>query len=133
MNIFNYLSSILFTKKHITNGDLDQQSDYQPFLINRWCSMLDKHTCTLLNVTANTLYSVLEDKYRHWQFLHYLIPRSRFKRINYIKKDKHSDKSKDIILKLSRKLELSTREINVYVKQLKLDLSKYEHTTKSKH
>lgn len=133
MNIFNYLSSILFTKKPIDPGELDQQSDYQPFLVNRWCSMLDKQTCVLINSTSNMLYTVLDNKLTHWKFLHYIMPRNKFKKINYIKKEKLEDTNRKIITQLARRLELSTKEINVYIEQTKLDLSKYEHQTKSKH
>ena len=133
MNIFNYLSNILFTKKEPSLKTLDQQSDYQPFLVNRWCSMLNKQTCNLINNTANIMFQVFENKQDHYKLLHYIIPRERFKRINYIKKHKPRDEYMDIIIKLAKKLEISTREINVYIKQANIDLSKYEYTTKSKH
>jgi len=126
MNIFNYLSSILFTKKTISPGELDQQSDYQPYLVNRWCSMLNKHTCVAINSTANHLYSILENKQTHWKFLHYILPKNSFKKINYHKKQKVDNKHKDIIVRLARRLELSTNEINSYIEQTNIDLSKYE-------
>ena len=118
MNIFNYLSNILFTKRDKELKTLDQQSDYQPFLINRWCSMLNKQTCQIVNTTTNTMYQVFENKVDHYKFLHYIIPRERFKRINYIKKTK-VEKSKDDDTKLlAKNLNLSCREISIYKQYL---------------
>lgn len=131
MNIFNYLSNILFTKKDASIKAIDQQSDYQPFLINRWCSMLNKQTCHVINTTVNTMYQVFESKSDHYKFLHYIVPRERFTRINYIKKHKTENKDSQIVSKLAKNLELSKREINLYKEQLNLDLSKYDQPTKS--
>lgn len=117
MNIFNYLSNILFTKKDKELKTLDQQSDYQPFLINRWCSMLNKQTCRVVNTTTNTMYQVFENKTDHYKFLHYIIPRERFKRINYIKKIKPEKQQDDDIKLIAKNMQLSTREIKLY-KQL---------------
>lgn len=133
MNIFNYLSNILFTKKEPSLKTLDQQSDYQPFLINRWCSMLNKSTATIINSTANSMYQVLENKHDHYRFLHYILPRSQFKRINYIKKPKIESSDSQIVEKISKNLELSKREINLYKQQLNLDLNIYEQNRQSKH
>lgn len=133
MNIFNYLSNLLFTKKEPTLKGIDQQTDYQPFLVNRWCSMLNKQTNCIINTTVNTMYQIFENKTDHYKFLHYIIPRERFKRINYIKKSKTDTKETLIAGKFAKSLELSKREINQYIEQLNLDLTKYEQPTKSKH
>jgi len=127
MNIFNYLSNILFTKKQPKIDDISQSGDYQPFLINRWCSMLNKQTASIVNQTSNMLYMVLENKTDHYRFLHYILPRERFKKINYIKKVKNDNNNDDILHKMAKRLELSKREINLYSQQLKIDLTKYEY------
>lgn len=122
MNIFNYISNILFTKKDRYLKTIDQQSDYQPFLINRWCSMLNKQTCHLINTTSNTIYQVLDSKRDHYKFLHFILPRDKFRRINYIKKNKNSSENKEEdnnISKVAKNLQLSKREINLYIEQLK--------------
>ena len=132
MNIFNFISNILFTKKSPVIDNIDHEGDYQPFLINRWCSMLNSTTCDIINNTVNRMYQVFENKHDHYKFLHYIIPRQRFQRINYIKKTKHVTESQQVVSKIAKSLELSSREINLYRQQLNLDLSKYEQT-KSKH
>lgn len=133
MNIFNYLSNILFTKKQPTIANITETGDYQPFLVNRWCSMLNKSTANIINSTANSMYQVLENKHDHYRFLHYIIPRSQFKRINYIKKQKVEATDSQIVEKLSKNLEISKREINLYKQQLNLDLNIYEQNKQSKH
>ena len=132
MNIFNYLSNLLFTKKQPVIQNIDQEGDYQPFLINRWCSMLNNTTANVINTTVNTFFPVFENKHDHYKFLHYILPRSRFTRINYIKKRKeHQTDSQEIIKKMAKRLELSHREINLYVNQTGLDIKKYEQTKQS--
>lgn len=94
--------------------------------------MLNNTTCDIINNTVNRMYTVFENKQDHYKFLHYIIPRQRFQRINYIKKSKHTMESQQVVSKIAKSLELSAREINLYRQQLNLDLSKYEQT-KSKH
>lgn len=131
MNIFNYISNLLFTKKQPGIKNIDQEGDYQPFLINRWCSMLNKPTAAIINSTSNTLFQVLENKGDHYKFLHYILPRSRFTRISYIKKNKTPDPDKPVIKMLAKKLELSEREINLYKEHTEIDFKKYEQLTKN--
>ena len=131
MNIFNYLSNLLFTKKQPEIKNVDQEGDYQPYLVNRWCSMLSKSTATIINSTANTMFQVLENKSDHYKFLHYIIPQHRFTRINYIKKVKIENTHADTIKLLAKRLELSAREINLYISQHNIDLTKYERHTKT--
>lgn len=132
MNIFNFISNILFTKKAPVIQNIDQEGDYQPFLINRWCSMVNSTTCTIINNTVNHMYQVFENKHDHYKFLHYIIPRQQFQRINYIKKNKQPVEGQQVVTRMAKSLELSAREINLYTQQLNLDLSKYEQP-KTKH
>lgn len=132
MNIFNFLSSILFTKKRFNVQDIGTMSEYQPYIVNRWCSMLNKSTCHIVNTTVNSIHQLFDDKRVHYNFLFKLMPRFKFQRINYIKKTKQSSDDDNVISKLAKSLELSKREIKYYKEQLNLDLSKYD-TTKSKY
>lgn len=93
--------------------------------------MLNKQTTNIINTTVNTMYTVFENKQDHYKFLHYIIPRNRFSRINYIKKEKIENKDKHIVSRFANRLEISEREINLYKQQLNLDLTKYEPNTKS--
>jgi len=130
MNIFKHLSNLLFTKKTPQLTSEDQQSEYQPFLINRWCSMLNAETANIVNTTVNTMYRAFENKQDHYKFLHYILPRHRFTRINYIKKQKHEKPGVQTVTRFAQRLEISEREINLYKQQLNLDLTKYEPNNK---
>jgi len=79
--------------------------------------MLNKQTCQIVNTTTNTMYQVFENKTDHYKFLHYVIPRERFKRINYIKKIKPEKQQDDNIKMIAKNMQLSMREITMY-KQL---------------
>jgi hypothetical protein len=56
------------------------------------------------------------------KFLHYVIPRERFKRIDYIKKNKkkleNNDEITDSVTRLAKNLQLSKRETKMYINQL---------------
>lgn len=119
MNLFNYLNNLIFTKKQPSRNTVEQASDYQPFLINRWCSMHDKQTANIINTTVNTMFPVFEDKTKHYSFLHKILPRAKFSKINYIKKVK-KEPLPEQIAQLARNVELSQREINHYVEQLNI-------------
>ena len=84
--------------------------------------MLNKQTCQIVNTTTNTMYQVFENKTDHYKFLHYIVPRERFKRINYIKKNKEklktNDETIDNITRLAKNLQLSKRETKMYINQL---------------
>ena len=79
--------------------------------------MLNKQTCQIVNTTTNTMYQVFENKTNHYKLLHYIIPRERFKRINYIKKNKPEKQQDDDTKLLAKNMQLSMREIKLY-KQL---------------
>lgn len=74
------------------------------------------------------MHQIFDDKSVHYRFLHNMLPRERFSRINYIKKPKPESKDSEIVQRIARGLELSKREINLYKDQLKLDLTKYEQS-----
>ena len=91
-------------------------------------SMYSPEIATLLNDTANWLYPVFTTKNDSYTFLHNIIPRQSFRRINYIKKPKqdHDNSHDEIIQNIAESLEISKREVNVYVGQLNMNLSKYK-------
>lgn len=132
MNIFNYLSSLLFTKKNIEINEFDMQGEYQPYLINRWGSMLNSDIAKIINYTSNTLFPILDRKIDHYRFLKFILPQSRYSKIKYIKKNKQTTDNDAIVTKISKNVELSKREVNLYIQQLNIDLNKYDNK-KSKH
>lgn len=125
--MFNYLNNILYkTTKHTFS--LQEDSEFQPFLIQRWCSMYSSDLCYFLNETINRYWTVLDSK-NDWYCMFYTItPKCSFKKITYIKKSKKelAQKEKEFIQKIANNLEISTREVISYIKDndLKLNLPK---------
>lgn len=125
MTIFNYINDILFTKKGDLLSNVDSESQYNPYMINRWISMYSPGTAQLINLTSNRLYSVFETKKDNYNFLINIIPRSKFRRINYIKKATKTKTTDDEAIEvLAKNVELSKREIRYYIDQGSIKLPK---------
>lgn len=128
MNIFTFITDILFKKKGNLLNNVDQESEYNPYMICRWISMYSPEAATIINHTCNKYYSVFETKESHYNFLCNIIPKSKPRKLNYIKKSqKKPDKDYDQIIDiLASNLEISKKEINYYVKTHNIDLDKYK-------
>lgn len=116
MTIFDYLNDILFTKRGNSLQNVDEESSFNQYMINRWSSMHSPVMATLVNNTTNWLYSVFETKQQYYRFVSKVWPRLQFKRIHYIKKTK--DDTVDIeqnVEVLAKRMQLSTREIRDYL------------------
>ena len=114
--IFDQLNDLVFTKERKCMTNIDHESDYSPYMINRWISMYSPDMAIIINNTANWMYTILETKSDHYNFLHTIIPRSYRKRINYIKKkkpDKEEQEEDHNVEMLAKNLELSQREVRI--------------------
>ena len=122
MTIFDQIGDVLFTKKKKCLENIVDEGDYSPFMINRWISMYSPEFCVLINNTANWMHSVLETKTDHYKFMHAVLPRAKWKRINYVKKKKpDDDDEQQDVSSLATALELSEREVKYLQEQ-------HEHT-----
>jgi len=116
--IFDYINDILYHKKGDLLSNVEHESGYNPYMINRWLSMYSPQIANLINLTSNRLYSVFETKSESYKFLLKVLPKSKPRRIGYIKKVKKEKKDElDVIETLASSLELSKREINLYIKE----------------
>tara|TARA_Y100000310_G_C20215960_1_gene593540 strand:- start:42 stop:422 length:381 start_codon:yes stop_codon:yes gene_type:complete len=125
MTIFSYINDILYTKKGDLLDNIDNESQYNSYMINRWISMYSPQVAQLVNLTSNRLYSSFKSKEDNYKFLINIIPKSKFRRINYIKKaskDKHTDD--EAVEMLAKNVELSKREIRYYIDQGSITLPK---------
>lgn len=111
MTIFDLLSSLLFTKK-VVELNCDEESQFSSFMINRWCSMHSKELANLINETTNVYTGQQFTKQEQYLFYYHLLPKYRFKKLNYIKKVKKEDKEKE---KIHIPEFLSQREFKQYV------------------
>lgn len=113
--IFNYIDDLLFNKKRKFINIVNDDINFNQFMINRWASMYSPVIAKLLNNTTNRLSGCFETKEQFYKFIDSIIPKLKFKRLYYIKKIKHNkeDDPEHVDL-LAKRLELSQREIKLY-------------------
>ena len=112
--IFNYLDSILCSKKYITDIN-HEESQYSSFMCNRWISMYSNTTAEIINDSTNKYWSQMMQPKEHYDFLMHLMPKYSRKKINYIKKVKEdaSAAAEDNSSSIARRMEISTREVEM--------------------
>lgn len=119
MTIFDHLYSILFTKKGDNLKNVDDESTFLPFMVNRWVSMHSPAMAKIINDTTNrySKHFDLFSKREYNAYYHSTLPQCRFKRIAYIKKSKkETDEDEDKKVELiAKSQELSQREIRELV------------------
>ncbi len=125
--IFDFLQDIIVKKKGNLLDDADNEAQFSPYMIQRWLSFYDNETLKILNLTANRLYPTFEQKKDWYKFYLMLIPKSRFRRLPYIKKTKEKEteekkEHKEVIDFLAKNHKLSKREIKEYIEILNLDI-----------
>lgn len=116
---FETLNNILFDKNVNNITDVDALEQFQPYMINRWCSMHSPDMCHIVNDTTNRYYQLFDDKETTYKMYVHLLPRVNKKYIKYIKKNKKTDQDdqddKNNVSLIANRLELSEREINSYI------------------
>lgn len=85
MNIFDIINGIAFSKNPKLSQQAEDEKIYQPFLVNRWLSMLDGNSAKIINDTVNR-YGHVFNSSEHYKFLCNVLPKYKKQRINYIKK-----------------------------------------------
>jgi hypothetical protein len=118
MTIFEIINLLFFSKKNTYDEpDCECLSNFQPYLINRWLSFYGKPQATFVNDTLNKYAGVFQDKNDSYCFYYNLIPRQKFSRIQYIKKQKNTSTkaNEDYPPQVASSANLSQREINLYI------------------
>jgi hypothetical protein len=115
MTIFDFLNSLLYTKKDLDLNVEDEQM-FNLYMINRWCSMYSKEVATIINHTSNqNIAGIFDGKNEQFKFMQHLLPKVKFKRLNYIKKKKEPKTEEVANLKLQAKnKQISVRELKAY-------------------
>lgn len=120
MTFFEILRALFFAKsKNTEEINNDNLTQFTPFMVNRWLSFYDKSKTIFVNETLNRFTSLFEDKNETYKLYNNLIPQSKFKKINYIKKNKEKVEEDSTISIIAKNNMLSIREIQTYI-----DLSK---------
>ena len=121
MTIFDYLNDILFTKRGNSLQNVDEESGFNMYMLNRWISMYSPNLAIVINSTTNWMHGVFETKQQYYQFVSKVLPKVNRKRIHYIKKTKKepTEQQEDNNKLMAKRLELSEREIKSYYELLK--------------
>lgn len=94
MTIFQYINSLLYSKKKI-DMNCDDESQFNLFMVNRWSSMYSADIANYINETSNKYWSLFDDKQNQYQYLYNVIPKLKYKKIQYLKKLKKEKKKKE--------------------------------------
>ena len=113
MTIFDIISDIAFTKKSKHSDELEDDSVFIPYMVNRWLSMYSPSIANVSNV-VNRYLTVFDDKQTIYRFFVNVFPKIPPKRIAYIKKQK-PEKKENNNLQIAHNMELSEREIEQYI------------------
>jgi hypothetical protein len=115
MTIFDFITSVLVTKQKNCLNSVDEESEFSPYMLNRWLSMYSPSVALCSNV-LNKYLSVFESKKDLYSLFISVMPKVASKRISYIKKVKEEKKEENTdIAKIAQNLELSEREISQYI------------------
>jgi hypothetical protein len=120
MNFFQLQNKLFYSDKSKSVEFLDSEGEqaFVPFLLNRWLTMYSKQTVSFVNDTLNKYCGVFDtDKQKTYKLYYNLIPRLKFKRINYIKKvkkDKAEQEDLDQLKLIARNKNISVRELKMY-------------------
>lgn len=91
MNIFDIIDGIAFSKKKDIFTTPESEKEYQPFIVNRWISMLDPIAAKIVNLTVNRVNKTIDTPRDQYNMLMNVLPTYKRQRINYIKKPKTKD------------------------------------------
>ena len=89
MTIFDTLNSVLFKKNNNCLSTIDEESEFSPFMLNRWISMYSSNMAVYCN-TINKYLGIFERKKDIFNLFAAVIPAVPSKRINYIKRKKET-------------------------------------------
>ena len=116
--IFNFIDSVLFNKKKL-NTINEGETQFNLYMLNRWCSMYSSDISLIINETTNRYGKLFQTKQEQYEFILNMLPRVKKKRINYIKKTKEEPKKEDNEIHLIAKaMEMSKRELEQNIKLL---------------
>jgi hypothetical protein len=115
MNFFDILRSLLFAKKTAEDLCSEGLQQFTPYMVNRWISFYDNSKTIFINETFNKFASLFEDKNEMYKLYFNLIPQSKFKKINYIKKKKETQNENPSVAVIAKNNMLSKREILQYI------------------
>jgi hypothetical protein len=117
MNFFQLQNKLFYSKKEEA-GDLDTEGEqaFVPFLLNRWLSFYNKDMSVFVNETLNKFSGIFDDKQKSYKMYYYFIPKLKWKKIKYIKKNKKEAEEEENLAAIAKNKNISKRELKEYIK-----------------
>jgi hypothetical protein len=131
--VFTIIQDILYRKSGDCLQNVDAEAEFVPYMIGRWISMHSPECATIVNATTNRLWSVCQTKQEWYSLFLNVLPKVKFKRIEYIKKPKtDKEKAEDIAAMqfIASQLEISLREVKYYIDEYQIDISSVKKALK---
>ncbi|MDD4109959.1 MAG: hypothetical protein PHS54_00235 [Clostridia bacterium] len=126
MNIFDQLKDIIVDKQNRLSENIDDEKEFIPFMMQRWLSFYSPQFAQIVNYSTNMLWKAIDEKGVWYKLFTGIIPRSRFKNIKYIKKNKEEKTKikidKEVVTYLAERFELSRKEIQAYLESGTVDI-----------
>ena len=110
--IFDYMKDVLFTKKGTFLSAHEESLNFQPYMLQRWCSMASKDSALILNETTNRWSLLYSNKSLIYKTMLTCLPKQKQKKVAYIKKSTNLSTKEDH--NVSNVLEISERETKEY-------------------
>ena len=120
-SFFDFVNNIAFEKEQLNINITDSQL-YSAYITNRYITFLNTESALLINNTINR-YGLEFSNEMHYSFVFNLIPKVKRTFIRYVKKKKVDKKDFEL---LSKRYELSQREIQLYSENFGVNIQKYE-------
>ena len=120
MNFFQLQHKLFYSKK-VKAEDLDAEGEqaFVPFMFNRWLSFYNNDMSVFTNETFNRFGTIFDDKQQAYKLYYYLIPRLKWKKITYIKKNKKEAEEEENLELIAKNKNISKRELLQYVELAK--------------
>lgn len=121
-NVFQVINEILFFKKEQTINEDDLQF-FVPFMVNRYASMYSHEMCEYINAILNNKYIAINlEPMELYKMYHIIIPKAKYKKIDYIKKakkdkplTKKEEELQEKLKMIAKNMDLSFKEVqNLY-------------------
>lgn len=110
--MFNIVRDILHNKTGEYLTDAEAMNEYSLYMVQRWISMFSNQPIEFLNSSVNIVYGALDNE-ESYKFLLTVLPKYKYKRIEYIK----------VGVKPKKKKEDEEVSINIEENREKLDRS----------
>ena len=105
-SIFDVLKDVLYTK---SSKHCEHLTDTSNYMLQRWCSMHSAEPAFIINETTNKWITQINDKDLVYKLLLKIIPKQKFKKIIYLKKNNQYKEES-----ASSNFEISRRELCLY-------------------